>query len=98
MSFKTRMKYDSDMNEKTPTPLYSWALQKATSPKAPLWIGLLFALELFLFIPLDAILMFFCLQNRSRIFLYASIATIASLVSGLIGYFLGHFLWDLISS
>jgi membrane protein YqaA with SNARE-associated domain len=84
------------MNEKPPSRLYLWAIQKASSPKAPLWIGLLFVLELFLFIPLDAILMFFCLQNRSRIFLYASIATIASLASGLIGYLLGHFLWDLI--
>src|SRR5690348_13325392 len=97
MSFKTRIKYDSAMNEKQPNKLYSWAIQKAASPKAPLWIGLLFFLELFLFIPLDAILMFFCLQNRSRIFLYAGIATIASLCSGLIGYLFGHFLWDMIA-
>lgn len=86
------------MNEKPPSRLYSWAIQKATSPKAPFWIGLLFSLELVLFIPLDAILMFFCLQNKSRIFLYITIATLASLASGLVGYLLGHFLWDLIGS
>ncbi len=86
------------MNEKRPSKLYSWAIQKATSPRAPLWIGLLFSLELFLFIPLDAILMFFCLQNRSKIFQYVAIASIASLVSGLAGYLAGHFLWDLIGS
>lgn len=90
------MQYIEFMNEKQPSRLYSWAIQKATSSKAPLWIGLLFFLELVLFIPLDAILMFFCLQNRSRIFLYIAIATLASLASGLIGYLLGHFLWDLI--
>src|SRR3990172_706955 len=76
--------------------LYSWALQKAESDKAPYWIGLLFFLEIALFIPLDAILVFFCLQNRQKTFLYATIATIASTASGLIGYVFGHFLWDLV--
>jgi membrane protein YqaA with SNARE-associated domain len=75
--------------------LYSWATNKATSTKAPFWLGLLFFLELFLFIPLDAVLMFFCLQDRKKIFLYIAIATIASTVSGLMGYLFGHFLWDL---
>ncbi|MBM3184023.1 MAG: hypothetical protein FJZ64_01805 [Chlamydiae bacterium] len=86
------------MEGKSKSRLYTWALEQASSPKAPLWIGLLFTLEIILFIPLDAILVFFCLQNRSKIFLYALIATIASLASGLLGYFLGHFLWDLIGS
>lgn len=78
------------------TKFYNWAQQKASSTKAPFWLAFLFSLELVLFIPLDALLMFFCLQKRSHIFLYVMIATIASTVSGLIGYLLGHFLWDLI--
>ena len=82
--------------KKSTTKLYHWAIQKASSTKAPLWLALLFALELVLFVPLDAILMFFCLQKRSHIFLYIMIATIASTFSGIIGYLIGHFLWDLI--
>ncbi len=78
------------------TKLYNWSIEKANSEKAPFWLALLFSLELILFIPLDAILMFFCLQNRSKIFLYVAIATIASTLSGLLGYTLGHYLWDLI--
>jgi membrane protein YqaA with SNARE-associated domain len=78
--------------------LYSWALQRTESKRAPLWIGLLFFLELVLFIPLDAVLIFFCLQNRKRIFLYILITTIASTLSALCGYLLGHFLWDLLGS
>jgi len=78
------------------TKLYNWAIHKASSSKAPLWLGLLFSLELVLFIPLDAILMFFCLQKRNNILLYIMIATLASTISGLIGYLAGHFLWDLI--
>ena len=76
--------------------LYNWALQRTESRLSPLWFGLLFFLELILFIPLDAILMFFCLQNQRRIFLYVMIASVASTISGLCGYFLGHFLWDLV--
>jgi membrane protein YqaA with SNARE-associated domain len=74
--------------------LYHWATEKANSKRASLWIGLLFSLEIFLFIPLDAILMFFCLQNRQKIFYYVSIAALASLFSACLGYFLGHFLWE----
>lgn len=78
--------------------LYTWATQKANSSRSPLWIGLLFFLELVLFIPLDTILIFFCLQNPRKTFLYISIAAISSMVSGAIGYLLGHFLWDIIGS
>ena len=83
------------MKEQT-AKIYNWAIQKAVSEKAPYWIGLLFFLEIALFIPLDAVLIFFCLQNRKKIFLYAAIATLASTLSGLMGYLLGHFLWDLV--
>lgn len=78
------------------TKLYNWALAKAGSNKSPLWISLLFFLEIALFLPLDAVLMFFCLQNRKKTFLYILLATVASTFSGLIGYLLGHFLWDLV--
>lgn len=78
--------------------IYLWATEKANSKNSPLWIALLFSLEIFLFIPLDAVLLFFGLQNRKKIFYYATIAGIASTLSGCLGYFLGHFLWDAISS
>ncbi|HLB52153.1 MAG TPA: VTT domain-containing protein [Chlamydiales bacterium] len=81
---------------KTSSKLYQWAIQKATSSKAPLWMGLLFFLELFLFIPLDPILLFFSLQRRSQIFFYCIIAAIASTFSACIGYLAAHFLWDLL--
>jgi membrane protein YqaA with SNARE-associated domain len=82
--------------KKSTTRFYNWAIQKASSPKAPFWLAFLFSLELFFFIPLDAVIMFFCLQKRNNIFLYIVIATLASTISGAVGYLLGHFLWDLI--
>jgi membrane protein YqaA with SNARE-associated domain len=75
---------------------YHWSIAKASSERAPLWLALLFSLEIILFIPLDAVLVFFCLQRRDLIALYILIATISSVLSGLVGYFLGHFLWDLV--
>lgn len=80
------------------TKFYNWAIEKASSSKAPIWLALLFSMELFLLIPLDAVMMFFCLQKRSNIFLYIMIATLASTLSGLFGYLIGHFLWDLVGN
>ncbi len=74
--------------------VYHWASSKASIPSAPLWLGLIFLTELFLFLPLDAMLMLFCIQNPARRYLYAAIATLASVVIALIGYALGCFLWD----
>jgi len=76
--------------------LYQWALKRTESKRAPIWIGLIFLLELVLIVPLDTILVFFCLQKRQWISLYVIITSLASTVSGLCGYLLGHFLWHLI--
>ena len=73
---------------------YDWACQKAFSPMAPLWLALIFFLEMFLFLPMDALLMLFCLHNPQRRFVYATVATLSSLVIGLIGYGIGYLLWD----
>jgi len=79
------------------TKLYNWATAKASSSRAPLWVGLLFFLELFLLLPLDAVMIFFCLQNPKKTFLYILIASVASTLSGILGYLIGHFLWDLLN-
>jgi len=78
--------------------IYHWAAQKASSPLAPLWLGCVFLLELFLFIPLDALLMLFCLENPERRYLYVLVAVGASAMSALIGFAVGYLLWDTIGS
>jgi membrane protein YqaA with SNARE-associated domain len=78
--------------------VYDWACQKAYSPRAPLWLAFIFFLEMFLFLPMDALLMLFCLHNPERRFVYAFVATLSSLIIGLIGYALGCFLWDSIGN
>lgn len=73
-------------------------LSKGPFPLSSLWLGLIFALEIVLIIPLDAVLMLFCLQKSEKRFLYATIATLGSAVSSICGYLLGWLLWDAIGS
>ncbi len=73
---------------------YEWACRKAFSPMAPLWLAFIFILEMFLFLPMDALLMLFCMQNPRQRYVYATVATLSSLVIGLIGYGIGYWLWD----
>lgn len=77
--------------------LYLWAQERAASKRAPFWMALLFFLEILLFLPLDALFVFFSLQDKRKIFLYAAIAVVASTLSGLIGYSIGYLLWDWVS-
>lgn len=78
------------------TKFYNWAQEKTGSPRSTLWLILLFGFEIFLFMPLDALFLFFSLQNREKITRYIVLAAAASVVSGLIGFTIGHFLWDIL--
>jgi membrane protein YqaA with SNARE-associated domain len=73
---------------------YLWASLKTNSRFAPVWLGVIFLFELIFFIPLDAVLLLFCLENPARRYLYALMATLSSLMTGMIGYYLGHIAWD----
>lgn len=73
---------------------YEWASLKAKKRFAPLWLGVIFLTELIFFIPMDAILLVFCLENPARRYFYALMATLASIVTGVVGYSLGHIAWD----
>lgn len=76
--------------------IYDWATQKALSSHAPLWLGIIFLLEIIFIVPLDALLLLFCLENQAKRFLYPLIAAIGSTISGIVGYAFGYLLWDLI--
>ena len=78
--------------------VYDWASQKAYSPRAPLWLAFIFILEMFLLLPMDALLMLFCMHNPERRYTYAFVATLSSIVIGLIGYGVGYLFWDSIGS
>lgn len=74
--------------------LYSWASRRVHAPFASLWLGLLFFLEIIIFLPLDGILVLYCLERPSRKYLYVLIATLASTCAAVAGYFIGIYLWE----
>jgi membrane protein YqaA with SNARE-associated domain len=61
-----------------------------------LWLGVIFFLELIFFLPMDAILLIFCLENPRRRYLYATVAAAASISSAVVAYFIGLAAWDLV--
>jgi membrane protein YqaA with SNARE-associated domain len=75
--------------------LYDWALRLAGSPRATPGLFLLsFAESSFFPIPPDVMLVPMCISRRERAFRYALLCSIASVLGGIAGYAIGHFLWD----
>jgi membrane protein YqaA with SNARE-associated domain len=75
--------------------LYDWVLAWADRPSGP-WalFGLSAAESSFFPIPPDPLLIALCLGAAKKAFRFAAIATVASVVGGLIGYAIGAGLWQ----
>jgi membrane protein YqaA with SNARE-associated domain len=74
--------------------VYDWLGKKIKSPLADVWLAALFFVEAIFFIPVDPLLILYCIQNRKKSFYYASIATISSVLGGFFGYVIGALLWN----
>jgi membrane protein YqaA with SNARE-associated domain len=74
--------------------LYDWTLSWAETRWGPSALGLLaFTESSFFPIPPDPLLMALCLGNPKKSLRFASLCTAASVMGGLLGYAIGHFLW-----
>ena len=78
--------------------LYDWMGEKVNSPYADVWLAGLFFIEAFFFIPVDPLLILFCIENRNKSIYYAAIATVSSVLGGIFGYVIGAALWGSIGS
>lgn len=77
--------------------VYDWMGNKANSPFALAWFFFLFLIEsCIFFIPVDPLLILFCIQENKKSYLYAFIATCASVIGGLLGYAIGFLVWGTI--
>ncbi|MBD8907657.1 YqaA family protein [Methylorubrum zatmanii] len=75
--------------------LYEWILALAAKPSAPWALGAVaFAESSFFPVPPDAMLVPMAVSRPDRVWLYATIATIASVLGGLLGYAIGALLFD----
>lgn len=79
--------------------VYDWMGDKVHKPYAEFWlIGFFFIESSIFMIPVDPLLILFCLQNSRKSLYYATIATIASVVGGAFGYLIGACLWQSVGS
>ena len=75
--------------------LYDWTMRKAASDKAPAALaGVSFVESSFFPIPPDVMLIPMILSRREKAWWYATVATVASVLGGLLGYAIGYFLYD----
>jgi membrane protein YqaA with SNARE-associated domain len=77
--------------------LYDWTLAKAAHRHAQWWLALFAFVEGSFFpIPPHPQLGQMCLAQPKRAVRFAAVATIASVAGGMLGYAIGHFLFDLL--
>lgn len=79
--------------------LYDWTMAKAGDPRAEWWLALFAFVEASFFpIPPHPLLGLMCLAEPRRAIRFAIIATLASVAGGLLGYAIGHFLYDTVGT
>ncbi|MDP1908105.1 MAG: YqaA family protein, partial [Hyphomicrobium sp.] len=77
--------------------LYDWMMGMAGSPRAPWALAIVSFIESSFFpIPPDVMLIPMVLRDRSKAWWYATIATVASVLGGLLGYAIGYFFFEAI--
>lgn len=77
---------------------YDWMGSKVHSKYSNVWLSALFFIEAVFFVPVDPILILFCVENNKKSLRYAFIATISSVAGGIFGYFIGSFMWQSIGA
>jgi membrane protein YqaA with SNARE-associated domain len=75
--------------------LYDWTMRTAASKEAPWALAAVsFAESSFFPIPPDVMLIPMVLSDRQKAWWYATIATVASVLGGILGYAIGYYLYD----
>lgn len=77
--------------------LYDWMMRTASDKRAPYALGTVSFMESSFFpIPPDVMLIPMVLSNRQKAWRYALIATVTSVLGGLLGYAIGYFAYEAI--
>lgn len=75
--------------------IYDWMMRKAADEKAPWALGVVSFIESSFFpIPPDVMLIPMVMANRQKAWWYATIATVTSVLGGMLGYAIGYYLYD----
>ncbi|WP_375615875.1 MULTISPECIES: YqaA family protein [unclassified Bartonella] len=72
-----------------------WTISLANRRTAPHWLGFIAFIESSVFpIPIDVLYIPMLLIHQKRVYHYAFLATICSVLGGIAGWFIGHFAYD----
>ncbi len=75
--------------------LYDWTLSLAGRKSAEIWLAVIAFVESSVFlVPADVVFLPMALARPARAYRYALIATLASTLGGIAGYFLGYFAYE----
>jgi len=79
--------------------LYDWTMAKAADPRAEWWLALFAFMEASFFpVPPHPLLGLMCLAAPKKAIRFAIIATIGSVAGGLLGYAIGHFVYETVGA
>ena len=74
--------------------IYDWMMRVAAGPNAPYALALVSFLESSIFpIPPDVMLVPMVLADRTKAWRFAAIATVTSVLGGLLGYVIGYYVF-----
>ena len=75
--------------------VYDWTIKRAASPAAETWLAIIAFVESSIFlIPADVLFVPMAIARPSKAYRYALVATVASTLGGIAGYYLGHYAYE----
>ena len=78
--------------------LYDWTLSLAARKSAEYWLAFIAFIESSVFlVPADVLFLPMALARPDRAYRYALIATVASVLGGIAGWFLGHYAYEAVA-
>ncbi|MBG1233732.1 YqaA family protein [Aestuariivirga litoralis] len=78
--------------------LYDWVLSLAARKSAEVWLGVIAIVESsFFLVPADVLYLPMALARPERAYRYALVATVGSVIGGILGYALGYFAFETVA-
>jgi membrane protein YqaA with SNARE-associated domain len=78
--------------------LYDWTMALAARPTAEAWLAVIAFIESsFFLVPADVLFVPMTLARRDRAWRYALVATGASVLGGVLGWYIGHYAYEAIA-
>ena len=78
--------------------LYDWTLSLASRKSAEAWLAVIAFIESsFFLVPADVLFLPMAIARPDRVYRYALIATVASVLGGILGWFIGYYAFEAIA-